>query len=43
MGKSGKPLHYKGCTFHRVIPQFMLQVRQLWMSQLWVRECPAAV
>ena len=23
--KSGKPLHYKGCGFHRVIPGFMLQ------------------
>merc|ERR1719263_28657 len=25
MGKSGKPLHFKGCTFHRVISQFMAQ------------------
>merc|ERR1711934_1038678 len=24
-GKSGKPLHYKGSVFHRVIPQLMLQ------------------
>ena len=22
---SGKPLHYQGSIFHRVIPQFMLQ------------------
>ncbi|RKH44269.1 peptidylprolyl isomerase [Corallococcus sp. AB049A] len=25
MGKSGKPLHFKGTPFHRVIPQFMCQ------------------
>lgn len=24
-GKLGFPLHFKGCTFHRVIPGFMLQ------------------
>lgn len=24
-GKSGKPLHYQGSIFHRIIPQFMLQ------------------
>eukprot|EP00933_Yihiella_yeosuensis_P052817 TRINITY_DN5093_c2_g1_i1.p1 TRINITY_DN5093_c2_g1~~TRINITY_DN5093_c2_g1_i1.p1 ORF type:complete len:280 (-),score=71.27 TRINITY_DN5093_c2_g1_i1:176-1015(-) len=24
-GKAGKPLHYKGCIFHRIIPGFMCQ------------------
>ncbi len=33
IGRSGKPLHYKGSKFHRVIPEFVLQV--LVRSVLW--------
>jgi cyclophilin family peptidyl-prolyl cis-trans isomerase len=25
VGKSGKRLHFKGCIFHRIIPEFMCQ------------------
>ena len=32
-GKSGKPLHYKGSKFHRVIPQFMLQASRATAAQ----------
>lgn len=25
MGTRGKPLHFEGSTFHRIIPNFMIQ------------------
>ena len=34
MGKKGKPLHFKGSIFHRIIPQFMLQVWTLRLAAL---------
>ena len=38
-GKSGKPLHYKGSIFHRVIPGFMCQVSCV-QSLGVVGDCP---
>jgi hypothetical protein len=40
MGKKGKPLHFKGSTFHRIIPQFMLQV---WSSCLAALQAASAL
>lgn len=40
---TGKPLHFKGSLFHRVIPNFMLQVRHAPMPASHLRyACRAA-
>ena len=32
VGKSGKPLHFKGSSFHRVITSFMCQARHCFLQ-----------
>jgi peptidylprolyl isomerase len=37
IGKSGKRLHFKGCIFHRIIPEFMCQASWGWLLRAWER------
>lgn len=32
MGQLGKPLHYKGSSFHRIIPGFMYVIQILYVK-----------